>query len=308
MIDMKMEKSGSAALTVTGSFTDAVRENLERLRQGEAQIRDEGDLEGVHLMRTSCRRLRATVKYLGDSLSREARNSLKDGLRQLMGDLGEVRDLDVLRQAVDAVPALETEDAEALKERVEERLSDATLRMESTLSGETYAGLLNDLKKAAEQRDDGTPLVVAAPSRIATALGEALRLRPSDWSSAPEESLHDVRKAVKKIRYALEAFAPAYGRPVSRTIERCRSLQESLGVIQDASAFSVLLKGITTFSAGQFIATARARAEGETGRLPELWDKTFGPKPAARLGGHLFRRAVKEEADVATSREKRQAI
>jgi CHAD domain-containing protein len=308
MISMKNESADMAVPTVERSFADAARENLQRLREGEAKVRNDGDLEGVHLMRTSCRRLRATVKYLGDGLSRDARKSLKEGLKQIMGDLGEVRDLDVLRQAIDAAPALDPADTETLKEKVEERLADATVRMESTLDGDNYAQLLGALEKAAKVSEDRTLLTHVAPVRIGTALGDALQLRPSDWAAASEESLHDVRKAVKKIRYALEAFAPAYGRPVSRTIERCRSLQESLGIIQDASAFSVLLKGIPTFSAGHFIATMRARAEGETGRLADLWEKAFGPKPAARLGGHLFRRAVREEKRVAAPEGKRKAV
>ena len=93
--------------------------------------------------------------------------------------------------------------------------------------------------------------------------------------------------------YALEAFAPAYGRPVARQVERCRDLQESLGVLQDAAVFASQLKGLRTFVAGQFIATMRARADGHLQELPAVWDRAFPSKGMARLGGHLLRRAVK---------------
>jgi len=293
---MKNPSSASTGvLTLARSFAQATRDHLARLKEGERKVREEGDLEGVHLMRTSCRRLRATVKYLGDPLPRLERKSLKKDLSALMGALGEVRDLDVLRQAIETVPDLGSPEAETLKETVEERLSQATVRMKSTLDGEGYPVLLGALERATQVPDDGIPVTWTGPERTAAALSESLRLKPADWASAPEASLHDLRKSVKKIRYALEAFAAAYGRPVAKAIDRCRELQESLGVIQDASAFAQQLKGVQTFSAGQFVATIRARAGTEMGRLPDLWEKAFGAKAAARLGAHLFRRAVRSE-------------
>jgi CHAD domain-containing protein len=301
---MKTHPSAApVGLTLTRSFVQAIREHLTRLREGERKIREEGDLEGVHLMRTSCRRLRATVKYLGDALSRDHRKTLQKDLCGLMGALSAVRDLDVLRQSIDGVPALGSTEAESLKETIKERLSRAVVRMQTTLDGEAYATLLDSLEKATQVPDERTLVTWEGPARVGAALSTTLRLKPGDWASAAEESLHDLRKAVKKIRYALEAFAPAYGRPVTKAIDRCRDLQESLGVIQDASAFSVLLKGIQSFSAGQLVATARARAESEVARLPGLWEKAFGTRAAARLGSHLFRRAVRskgpsEEADI----------
>jgi CHAD domain-containing protein len=298
----------TGVLTLAQSFAQATRDHLARLKEGERKVREEGDLEGVHLMRTSCRRLRATVKYLGDPLPRLERKSLKKDLSALMGALGEVRDLDVLRQSIETVPDLGSPEAGALKAEVEERLTRATVRMQAALEGEGYPLLLGALERATQVPDDGIPVTWAGPDRTAAALSETLRLKPSDWASAPEASLHDLRKAVKKIRYALEAFAPAYGRPVAKAIDRCRELQESLGVIQDSSAFSEQLKGIQTFSAGQFVATIRARAGTEVGRLPDLWEKAFGAKAAARLGAHLFRRAVRSEIASVEPRARRKVV
>jgi CHAD domain-containing protein len=299
-------------LTLATSFSSAAREHLARLREGEAKVRVDGDLEGVHLMRTSCRRLRATVKYLGDPLPRKTRKQLQNGLRDLMTALGNVRDLDVLRQALDTVPGMDAGEGEELKESVEERLSLATERMQDVLDGAEYPRLLRDLEAAADVADDGVPASRVGPTRIGAALSEVLGLQPADWSAAPEESLHDLRKSVKKMRYALEAFAPTYGKPVERAIERCRALQESLGTIQDAAAFSEHLKGARSFSAGQFLATLRARSGRELEGLPDLWKKTFGPKGLSRLGAHLFRRSVKggkvEVEESAEEERQRQVI
>jgi hypothetical protein len=94
---------------------------------------------------------------------------------------------------------------------------------------------------------------------------------------------------------------------VERAIERCRALQESLGTIQDAAAFSEHLKGARSFSAGQFLATLRARSGRELEGLPDLWKRTFGPKGLSRLGAHLFRRSVKGgKVEVEPAEEERQ--
>ncbi len=159
-------------------------------------------------------------------------------------------------------------------------------------NGPDYARLLNELEKSMDAAGDSMPVSLAGPVRIGKALSDALRRKPITWSGAGDEALHDLRKGIKKLRYALEAFAPAYGRPVARAIERCRNLQGSLGTLQDAAVFASLLKGIRTFAAGQVIATVRVHAEARLKGLPALWEETFGSKGMARLGGHLFRRAV----------------
>jgi CHAD domain-containing protein len=295
--------------TVHAAFSAAVAAHMDRLLEGERMIQADNDLKGVHLMRTSCRRLRATVKYLGTALPGRTRRALQDGLRGVMGSLGRVRDLDVLRGALDTVPALAAPEAGDLKRSVEERRERASMETRGVLEAPEYRTLLADLKRAAEDTVDERPVTWEAPARVSEALSASLRLQPAEWGEAPEESLHDLRKAVKKIRYALEAFAPAYGRPVAKAIERCRDLQECLGVIQDASAFGGLLQESPSFWSGQFLATVRSRAERERElRLPELWEKAFGPKAVGRLGAHLFRRAVRAKVTDTVKPRRRKAI
>src|SRR5579859_5308035 len=290
---MRDLESTCAPTTLAGGFARAARQSLEKLREGEARIRKDGDLEGVHLMRTSCRRLRATVKYLGDHLGRKEQKDLQRGLQNLMAALGPVRDLDVLRAAVESVEFLDPDESRGLGEEIKQRLAAADVAMRETLDSPQYSGLLGRLELAVRNATNDEPLHLHGPTRIMDAVAGVMRLKPADWSQAPEESLHDLRKAVKKLRYALEAFAPGYGRPVARQIERCRDLQESLGTLQDSAVFSTHLKGLRTFVAGQFIATMRSRAVGQLEELPALWARTFPAKGMARLGGHLLRRAVK---------------
>lgn len=271
------------------AFATAVRESTRKLRDGEVMVRAGNELEGVHLMRTSSRRLRASVRYLGGHLG-PAREPLKRGLKRLMAALGPLRDVDVLATAVAGVP-MEPADATRLRESVVARRERPLARMREAIDGMEYRALLADLDGAPASGGPATTLF--APARISRAVADALSHRPDDWTAATDESLHELRKSIKKLRYALEAFAPAYGRPVARMMSGCRDLQETLGAIQDAAMFSDILRGVRSFAAGQFVATIRGRADGVRVRLPDLWQKAFGPRMLGKLGAHLLRRSVK---------------
>ncbi len=55
----------------------------------------------------------------------------------------------------------------------------------------------------------------------------------------PEDAggLHDLRIAVKRLRYALEFLGPAYDGPVKKALAKTVELQESLGRVTDCDAF-----------------------------------------------------------------------
>src|SRR5262245_34430700 len=78
-------------------FREALARGLERLRQHDPAVR-EGDVKGVHGMRTSTRRLRSTLRTFCPLLDGEWARPLEDELKWLAGLLGAVRDLDVLEE------------------------------------------------------------------------------------------------------------------------------------------------------------------------------------------------------------------
>ena len=264
-----------------------------KLKEGETAYRATGDPEGVHTMRTAARRLRSSVRFLAGHLDSPMRNKLKIRLRTLMRVLGPVRDLHVLVEAVRGMAELPAEEATQLSESVVKRGERPAAAAIAYLDGEEYRSLLADLDTACRADVAGFPATTEAPGRLFRAIGEALAHRPASWDSAPDEHLHEARKSVKRLRYALEAFRPAYGRPMAEAVERCRGLQEALGKIQDASAFDSALRGHRTFAAGQFLACARMRAAGARGLLENLWRRALGPKALGRLGAHLMRRAAR---------------
>ncbi len=281
-------------ITIHDGFAAAIRANIGRLREGERLLRTGQGEAGVHLMRTSSRRLRSTVQYLGRHLPRERRRGLQRGLRGLMSALAPARDLDVLLLAVDRTPGVSAEDASRLRGAIGRRREKACSRMERHLGGAAYSALLADLEAAcALAGPPAVGLAIAAPSQVLRAVERALGAAPERWEASDEASLHEARKAVKRLRYALEAFQPGLGRPLDRAMERCREVQETFGVVQDAAMFSARLRALRSFAAGQVLAHAQARAEEARARLPRLWERALGERMLGRLASHLARRAAR---------------
>ena len=274
-------------------FAAAARESVDKLKAGETAFRTSQDPEGIHAMRTVARRLRSSLRFLGGHLGFAEKKSLKARLRTLMRVLGPVRDLHVLVEAVRGTPELPAEDAKQLSEAVENKGVRPVVAAIAYLDGPEYRSLTAELEAACRTDVEGLPAAAEAPARLFRAVGEALVNRPPSWDSAPDERLHETRKSVKRLRYALEAYRPAFGRPVAAAAERCRGLQEALGRIQDAAAFDSVLRSHRTFAAGQFLACARMRAAGARGLLADLWRRALGPKALGRLGAHLMRRAAR---------------
>jgi CHAD domain-containing protein len=280
-------------MNIPAIFASAARDQVGKLKEGEAAFRSSADPEGIHVMRTAARRLRAALRFLGTHLDSSERSSLKIRLRTLMRILGPVRDLHVLVDAVRGLAELPADEANQLIKSIEERGERPAAAAVAYLNGEEYRDLLADLETSCRDSGSGTPATAEAPGRLFRAIGEALARRPASWESAPDEDLHEIRKSVKRLRYALEAYRPAFGRPLATAAERCRGLQEALGQVQDVAAFDSVLRSHRTFAAGQFLACARMRAAGARGLLEDLWRRALGPKALGRLGAHLMRRAAR---------------
>ena len=275
-------------------FAASARDGVESLRKAESMIRGGDVVAGVHQMRTASRRLRSSLKYLGGHLPKALKRTLGSSLKELMSSLGPVRDLDVLSGAIGETLAAE---GESLRSVVNRRREHPALRMLERLNGAEHKMLLRGLEESAGFKG-GAAVALAGPERMSHALAAAMAVKPESWDAASDESLHELRKSIKRLRYALEAFQPGYGRTMSRMITACRELQEALGAIQDASAFGELLQGTRTFAAGQFLATSKAAAGASRARLADLWRRAFGPKPLGRFGAHLLRRAARTIADI----------
>jgi CHAD domain-containing protein len=227
-----------AAATLLLRLLDTLEQNVD------GTLRDI-DTEFLHDLRVSVRRTRSAIKLLGDVLP--------DGLAapyaaefKWLGDLTTpTRDLDVHLLGFDAMAgqlvAASPADLEPFRAYLVRRRVREVRRLAAGLRSARFGTLIDNWRKMLlEVRDAGRPrrsptadeLAVARTARTfrkVTAQGGAITA-----TSAPE-SLHNLRKRCKELRYVLEFFAPLHD-PVSyrKVVGDLKQLQDCLGEFQDS--------------------------------------------------------------------------
>ncbi len=95
----------------------------------------------------------------------------------------------------------------------------------------------------------------------------------------PDDQLHEVRKQVKKLRYATEFFAPLFPeKQVRKYLPRLERLQAVLGRVNDRAVAAGLLAQLgggadRAFACGVVLGFAACRADDSRGEVAHAWDK-----------------------------------
>jgi CHAD domain-containing protein len=205
------------------------------------------DPEDVHQARVGLRRLRATLRTMAPLLDADWADGLDEDARWLAHAWGDVRDADVMRDAVrtaaDDFPEGEHVALEALGGRLDAARADARERLlearreprfEALMRRLAEAGEAPQLRPEAERAGRGD--LAALARRPLTRLRKAVRRMGRTPTDA---DLHRVRRRARDLRYAGELLGPALGGRGARLATRAKRVQSMLGDHHDA----VVLRG-----------------------------------------------------------------
>lgn len=264
----------------------AIADAVERLHEHEDGARRGGDPEDVHQARVAARRLRSDLKTFHAFCDPEWTSDVRAELAWLGGELGAVRDIEVLLQRLRAderaLPDSEQDAAERVVCRLLADWEGARTEMLSALASPRYNALRDLLdaavtapnltERATELAVDVVPGVVQKPWR-------KLKAAVTDLGDSPaDEALHELRIMAKRTRYAAEAAAAVFGKRALRFAKRVAEVQDVLGEHQDAVVARAWLAKTAhecsapeAFAAGMLAereaaAAARARAD-----FPAAW-------------------------------------
>ena len=206
-----------------------------------------GDIEAVHQTRVASRRLREFLPLLG--LDPDTSQKLSRQLTKITRRLGKVRELDVLSLEVDQLSCDGGYSAAALRELsadVAHERASAREHLAAKLPPKRLDEIMGRLQRIAEQlkpepgktsrtaiRGPRQPWLLALDARVAH---RATRVRSAIESAGAVYSparLHDVRIAVKKLRYASELRAEARRQRATQAIQTLKTLQDLLGRLHD---------------------------------------------------------------------------
>lgn len=296
------EASLAADMAMGPAFRAILLSCMDQIAGNRDAVLDSDDPEGPHQLRVGLRRLRSALKVHHPLLDPDTRRDLDAAARDLALAAGELRDLDVLVEEI-VEPAMAVArlgpdtallDDDGLARNVETARLAARRALREQLSGPAVNELLFRLGALAYGtgwRDDGD-----GPSAAATTVGafavEALEKR---WKSAARlavrmdeltlEERHDLRKELKKLRYAVEFFRSAFSaRKAKPFLARLKALQDVFGYLNDvvmAGKLAGMIAAVdakppveTTLAAGFVLGWHEARAAHAFENARTLWDET----------------------------------
>ena len=112
------------------------------------------------------------------------------------------------------------------------------------------------------------PIAALSAARILKVYDRTLAEGRAIGDASPPESLHDLRKSCKRLRYLLEFFRGIHRKkPVECTIVRLKQLQDNLGAYQDLQVQRAVLRA---FGEHAQAAPAAGTGAAEFGAIDDL--------------------------------------
>ena len=264
--DDAVSGANSPSLGAKSTMADVVRASLQtafdRILDHEYLLRlDEDDplSEAIHQTRVAARRLRSDLQTFKAVLDPLWVGHTRSDLKWLGGELGLVRDADVLGQHLDLNGSPQMGDDKGvtgLREQLQDQRSAAADRVTDVLESERYLLLLDKLHAAVERppflnvgtgrgggiRPDqraskALPNVVKRPWKKLYKKVRAADREPTD------RQLHQIRIGAKRLRYAAEAAEAVVGKRARRVATAAEELQTQLGEHHDAVIAEAWLRG-----------------------------------------------------------------
>lgn len=204
--------------------------------------------EFTHQLRVALRRLRTLLQVFAELWPGDGATAWQAELGELAAQAGLRRDLDVLREEI--VAPLQEDDLAQLCVPVSERLAhEAALAAHAFATSQHAPGaglpmlrMARDLHALPPSEPD-TPLPAFA-ARALSGLRKSVRERQRIAAATPSrEHLHALRIRLKRLRYALEFFAPLYAsrKALAAYLRDITRALDELGYLNDLAATDSLL-------------------------------------------------------------------
>jgi putative phosphoesterase len=227
---------------------------LTRTRELEDQmhgVRKNNDIEYVHKLRVASRRTRAALDVFQTCFGRKLARKWGRTIRNVTRSSGAARDADVqiaflknhaktnqdknAARGLDYLIKIRTTRRRAMQASVTKALND--------LEASDILGDISDscsALKAGERKESDIRTLNTygiAYDHISTRLNEVLALEPFVHDEAAAAKHHELRIAIKRLRYTMEIFSLLYKRGLTDQISLMKRFQDLLGEMHDCDVW-----------------------------------------------------------------------
>jgi CHAD domain-containing protein len=255
-------------ITLADYIYPAIQKQYVAILSHEADVINDGDVEAIHQMRVSLRRMRSVIQAFVPILDIPKVMGAKQ-IAKIAKILGKVRDLDVLYNTcktyqIDA-PASEQVYLNEIRSTITKRRRKAIAKVQSMFAAEDYQYLKlsinNWLNNAQYMPIVRVPISEVLPYLILPVVGKLFlnsgwwidldltlnkepELALADFLMANGSALHDLRKQVKATRYLMELFPDRYSLRYNEYLHDLKEIHQLLGDIQDSIVFGDFIQRI----------------------------------------------------------------
>ena len=306
---------------MTQAAAATLRFHLKKMLDHEEGTRRGDDIEELHDMRVSTRRMRMALRVFEAYLDPDVLRPVLKGLRRTGRTLGAVRDLDVFehktRVYLDTLPEERRGELDGLLQAWAGERDRQRERMAEYLDGDRYRRFVEHTQELldgpVEHLAPRQP-VAPRPERVAQVLPGVLYPDMGvvwafegqlDGLDTPLPRFHALRKSCKGLRYTLEFFEDVLGPGARPLIKRVKGLQDHLGDLQDAVVTSGILRDYLTWGtwrheshelpgpteviaapgAARYLAARQEEMERLILTFPEVWPTVAGGDFSKALAG-----------------------
>ena len=221
------------------------------------------DVEAIHHMRVSCRRIRSAIDLLIPYYDQKKVFGVRNGIQRLGKNLGMVRDLDVFLVALDSYFRVEHQEKNKfilIMKQLQKNRKVQHKKLRKYFSDKEYRKTLNDIwlygrKPIGEdKRKKITPRAVRHVLPFILHKQLAVVRGFDDYiEMSNAEVLHRLRIEVKRMRYILTQFSSVLGRSASLFVKELKLIQDNLGSLNDVDTVRKILsrKKISNYVNGQ---------------------------------------------------------
>ncbi|MCO5160992.1 MAG: CHAD domain-containing protein [Mesorhizobium sp.] len=285
----------AADMSIEAAARDIMRECADQICVNMDVVRDTDDMEGPHQLRIGLRRLRSWFSIFQRVVRSAELGRLAGEAAWLAGEVGRLRDMEVAGHDIVGAEAARYPDESslaALADLIARHSADERARLLPLLEGSRVQAFELDLIRFVETSgwveetdlDQSRRLSAPVSAFADEALGrrwKKTRKRARGLRKLGTGERHELRKELKKLRYAFDFFGSLYDpKRMARLSRRLKALQDVFGEVNDAAmvrrlladpAFAALDDPRLQRAAGWILAVTQLRAETTWTEAARLW-------------------------------------